>query len=76
MKPVHEKMPVSTFEPGVAYTFSLNGTPLYKADVVKFHGGCWATVRLVSINDTSLAGTYQPGMEFDIKVANYEISAD
>lgn len=76
MKPIHDKLPVSTFEPGVTYSFALNGQPLYRADVVKFHGGCWATVRIVDVNDPTLAGTYQPGMTFDVKVANYEISAD
>jgi len=76
MKPIHDKMPVSTFEPGTTYTFSLNGQQLYRADVVKFHGGCWATVSIVDVTDASLAGTYQPGMRFDVKVANYDISAD
>jgi len=76
MKPVHEKLPVSTFEEGSTYTFSLNGNALYSANVIKFHGGCWATVRIAETKDPSLATTYRPGMEFDVKVAQYEIAAD
>lgn len=72
MKPVHEKLPKDSFEPGRSYTVSMNGTPLYVAEVTKFHGGCWATVRVQEPLHEAYAADYAPGTEFDIKVASYE----
>lgn len=74
MKPVHEKVATSEFMPGRTYSIALNGRSLYEAEVVKFHGGCWATVKVQKPLDEALAKDYTPGMEFDIKVANYEIT--
>jgi hypothetical protein len=73
MKPVHDKMPKESFVPGSKYHVAMKGTPLYEAEVLKFHGGCWATVRVSKVADGEKAKYYQPGMEFDIKVAEYEI---
>lgn len=71
MKPVHEKLPKDHFQPGITYRVAMQDTELYEADVVKYHGGCWATVRVVRpLNDT-YAADYRPGTEFDIKVAQY-----
>ena len=75
MKPVHDKVPVEEFTPGQTYRVGMNGTPLYTATVTKFHGGCWATVQVQEPVNDDMAALYKPGMEFDIKVANYEIES-
>lgn len=72
MKPVHEKMPKDSFEPGQTYRVSMNGKELYDAEVVKFHGGCWATVRVQEPLLKEMALDYASGTEFDIKVAQYD----
>ena len=74
MKPIHDKVAVDEFTPGLVYRVGMNGTPLYDATVTKFHGGCWATVRVERTIDPQSAKHYHAGMEFDIKVANYEIA--
>lgn len=74
MKPVHEKVNKEALIPGNTYTLGLNGKQLYSAEVVKFFGGCWATVRVVAPLNEETRSAYTPGMEFDIKVAQYEIS--
>ena len=76
MKIEHEKVPVQEFTPGSRYTVGMQGRPLYTAEVVKFHGGCWATVRVEKALDQDLEKHYPPGATFDIKVAQYEISAE
>ncbi len=76
MKIEHEKVPVQEFTPGNRYTVALQGRPLYTAEVVKFHGGCWATVRVDKALDQDLEKHYSPGTTFDIKVAQYEISPE
>ena len=73
MKPVHDKLPVEEFTPGETYTVGMNGKDLYNAEVLKFHGGCWATVKVLDAIDESVQGVYTPGMEFDIKVAEYSV---
>ncbi len=72
MKPNHDKVPVTEFTPGRSYRIAMHGDPLYTAVVTKFHGGCWATVRVEQAATDEFARVYTPGMEFDIKVANYE----
>lgn len=72
MKPVHEKLPKDSFEPGRSYTVSMQGKQLYTAEVIKFHGGCWATVRVLEPLLAEFASDYAPGTEFDIKVAQYD----
>ena len=74
MKPVHDKIAEENFVPGKTYRVGMNGKDLYDAEVLKFHGGCWATVRVARTIDPSVAKHYTTGMEFDIKVANYEIT--
>jgi len=74
MKPVHEKLPKDSFEPGKTYRVAMNGTDLYDAEVVKFHGGCWATVRVTQPLLESMAADYAPGTEFDVKVAQYDFT--
>lgn len=69
----HDKVPVEEFTPGSHYKVSMQGRPLYTAEVIKFHGGCWATVRVQTALDAEMAEHYQPGATFDIKVAQYEI---
>jgi hypothetical protein len=71
MKTLHEKLPKDSFEPGRTYTVHKDGKQLYKAEVVKFHGGCWATVRVREPLLETMAQDYAPGTEFDIKVALY-----
>ena len=46
MKPQHDKVATEEFTPGSTYRVAMNGNDLYDAEVVKFHGGCWATVRV------------------------------
>jgi len=75
MKPVHDKVSVDEFTPGQTYRVGMNGAPLYTAEVTKFHGGCWATVKVMEPLGEATASMYKPGMEFDIKVANYEIES-
>lgn len=74
MKPIHDKLPVDEFTPGSSYNVGMNGKDLYKAEVLKFHGGCWATVKVLNTLDESVQKIYTPGMEFDIKVAEYSLS--
>jgi hypothetical protein len=74
MKIEHEKVAVTEFTPGQRYIVAMNGRPLYKAEVVKFHGGCWATVRVEAALDEQMKQHYKPGTTFDIKVAQYEIT--
>lgn len=70
-KPVHDKVPVQECQPGESYIVSMNNTELYQAEVVKFHGGCWATVKVERPLYLAMAKEYEAGTEFDIKVANY-----
>lgn len=70
----HTKIPVTEFVPGETYKFSMNSIDLYSATVTKFHGGCWATVRVESCLYEPMSAHYQPGTELDIKVAMYEVT--
>ena len=74
MKPIHAKVDKEALIPGNTYTLSLHGKELYAAEVVKFFGGCWATVRVVAPVNEHTQSVYTPGIEFDIKVAEYEIT--
>ncbi|MCX6140497.1 MAG: hypothetical protein NTX15_06695 [Candidatus Kapabacteria bacterium] len=74
MKPIHDKVAKEEFVIGNTYNVSLRGKQLYAAEVVKFHGGCWATVRIANALAADTANLYTPGAEFDIKVAEYEIT--
>ncbi len=69
----HTKVPVAEFTPGSLYQVAMNGQPLYVAEVVKFHGGCWAVVRVRECLYAEMADEYRPGTEFEIKVAMYEV---
>jgi hypothetical protein len=53
---------------------ALRDQPLYEATVVKFHGGCWATVRVERALSDATASLYPTGSEFDIKVAEYDVT--
>jgi hypothetical protein len=53
---------------------ALREQPLYEATVVKFHGGCWATVRVERALSDATASLYPTGSEFDIKVAEYDVT--
>lgn len=75
MKPVHTKVAKDEFVVGNYYNISLKGRPLYSAQVVKFHGGCWATVRVENPLSEETADLYSRGSEFDIKVAEYEVES-
>lgn len=74
MKIEHDKVALEQFQPGEHYDVSLRGSALYRAEVIKFHGGCWATVKVLEAQDPSTAKYYAPGTTFDIKVAEYEIT--
>jgi len=74
MKPQHDKVPKEEFTPGERYNVALRNQPLYEATVVKFHGGCWATVRVERALSDATASLYPVGSEFDIKVAEYEVT--
>ena len=73
MKPEHDKVATEEFIPGSTYKVAMNGKDLYEAEVLKFHGGCWATVRVDKPAEGDGGKPYRPGMEFDIKVAQYDI---
>ena len=49
MKPVHDKVDKEEFVIGNTYNISLRGKPLYAAEVVKFHGGCWVYFKIDNI---------------------------
>lgn len=73
MKIEHPKVSLESFVPNATYRLSMNGKALYTAKVVKFHGGCWATVRVVECLYPDFSNSYLPGTEFEIKVAMYNI---
>lgn len=73
MKVEHTKVPLTEFKPNHLYQVGMNGQPLYLAKVVKFHGGCWATVSIEQCLYDAMAAEYPVGREFEIKVAMYEI---
>jgi hypothetical protein len=74
MKITHDKVSVENFQPGAIYDVSLRGVKLYEAEVVKFHGGCWATVKVVRTHEAATAKYYSEGDTFDIKVAEYDVT--
>lgn len=75
MKVEHDKIPLTNFMTGNTYQMALRGTPLYTAEVLKFHGGCWATIRVREILSPEVSRDYVEGMVFDIKVAEYDVTA-
>ncbi|TAE28967.1 MAG: hypothetical protein EAZ92_07310 [Candidatus Kapaibacterium sp.] len=68
----HEKLPKNARpSEGGVYTLSHNGTAMYSAEITKYDGGCWATVRVTEpFNDA-----YAVNDSFDIRVAMYEYQA-
>jgi hypothetical protein len=70
----HDKVALEEFQPGQQYNVALRGTALYRAEVVKFHGGCWATVKVIEPNNQEMAKYYTEDATFDIKVAEYDIT--
>jgi hypothetical protein len=74
MKVDHDKVAVENFEPGKQYDVCLRGSALYRAEVLKFHGGCWATVKVLEAQNPETAKYYTLGATFDIKVAEYDIT--
>lgn len=70
----HDKVALEEFQPGQQYNVALRGTALYRAEVVKFHGGCWATVKVIESTNPETAKYYAENTTFDIKVAEYEIT--
>lgn len=72
MAMVHEKLPKDQApRKGEVYTVSHNGTPLYDAEIVRYGGGCWATVTVVKSNNEMV----NAGDTFDMRVAMYEFTA-
>lgn len=70
----HDKVALEEFQPGQQYKVALRGQDLYLAEVVKFHGGCWATVKVLDAPNPETAKYYTAGSTFDIKVAEYQIT--
>ncbi len=69
----HEKLPRDQApRKGERYTVCREGTALYEADIIKYGGGCWATVQVVSPVAGQYADMYRPGDTFDMRVAMYE----
>lgn len=69
----HEKLPKDQApRKGERYTVCSAGKPLYEAEIVKYGGGCWATVQVVRPVDEQLANVFHPGDTFDMRVAMYE----
>lgn len=75
MKVEHDKVSLNEFTPGNTYQMALKGNPLYTAEVLKFHGGCWATIRVMEVLSPDVRSDYVEGMVFDIKVAEYDVTA-
>jgi hypothetical protein len=74
-RPQHEKLPKELApETGGVYTLVHEGEALYEAEIVKYSGGCWATVRVT--DPLKHADTYKIGDEFQIRVAMYQFLAD
>lgn len=66
---LHEKLPKeSAPRKGEVYTVCHGGAPLYEAEILKYGGGCWATVKVVK----SESSMVQEGDSFDMRVAMYE----
>lgn len=74
MKPIHDKVSKDEFIVGATYNVALRGKPLYAAEVVRFHGGCWATVRVKQPLSDEVRDLYTEGATFDVKVAEYDIT--
>lgn len=73
MAMLHERLPKDKApEQGGVYTVVLNNAPIYDAEIVKYGGGCWATVKVVRPLEGANADLYTPGSEFDVRVAMYE----
>lgn len=69
----HEKLPKDARpSEGGIYTLLYQGSPAYSAEILKYSGGCWATVRVTEALDATLP--YNSGDTFDIRVAMYEFS--
>lgn len=71
-RPNHEKVPKDQLQQGQEYLFIHNTTPVYEAEIIRYGGGCWATVRVT--NPLENTRYYKPGDEFEIRVAAYEVS--
>ena len=68
----HEKLPKEQApRKGGRYTVYREGQPLFDADIIKYGGGCWATVQVVAV-DERVAEMYRPGDVFDTRVGMYE----
>ena len=69
----HEKLPKDARPAqGSVYGLAHAGAALYEAEITKYSGGCWATVRVT--NPLGNADTYSVGDSFDIRVAMYEFT--
>ena len=69
----HEKLPKEARpDKGETYTIAHNGRELYRAEVIKYGGGCWATVKIV--DPLTMAGdpAFNAGTQFDLRVAMYD----
>jgi hypothetical protein len=74
MKPkiIHEKLPRESRPlQGGVYTLLNNGTAMFEAEIVKYTGGCWGTVRVTE----GFNPAYTTGDEFDIRMTMYEYVA-
>jgi hypothetical protein len=75
-RPHHEKLPKELApERGGIYVLApldQNSTVTYEAEIVKYGGGCWATVRVT--NPLESTRYYKAGDTFDVRVAMYEFS--
>jgi len=54
------------------YQFSLDNTTLYHAKFIEIKG-CWGTVQITHVSDSSDAKYYKIGDTFEIKIAMYGI---
>lgn len=69
----HEKLPKDQApRKGGRYAVYHQGQALYEADIVKYGGGCWATVQVAGAVSEPYANVYKPGDTFDMRVAMYE----
>jgi hypothetical protein len=69
MRHKHEKLPKAARpNEGGVYTLLHQGMPMFSAQITKYDGGCWATVRVTEGIDSA----YKADDSFDIRVAMYE----
>lgn len=67
----HEKLPKdSAPQEQMKYVVVQGETPLYTAEILKYGGGCWATVKVCEAME-GYEQLFRPNDVFDLRVAMY-----